>query len=269
MTRRVTLVTGASSGIGRELALQAAEDSRAVILAARREGRLEELAGRIRELPGAPEAVVVPADLAGEDGRKAFLEGLGELEAGRGLAVDHLVNNAGLGHDGPFHENDPGREATTVAVNAAAVHHLCRALLPGMAERGYGRVLNVASTAAYQPLPYMATYGATKAFVLSLSEALWWEYRGTGVTVTCLAPGRTSTEFFDDAGMEGIAFMKFPAASARRVARAGYRGMQAGKRVVVPGFQNKLTAWLAPRLPRRPVLALAAALFAPRASGRG
>lgn len=265
MSRPVTLVTGASSGIGRELALVAAEESRAVVLAARREERLEALAGRIRELPGAPEAVVVPADLADREGREAFLGELASLEA-RGLAIDHLVNNAGLGHDGPFHENDPGREATTVAVNAVALHELCRALLPGMVERGYGRVLNVASTAAYQPLPYMATYGATKAFVLSLSEALWWEYRGTGVTVTCLAPGRTSTEFFEDAGMEGVAFMKMPAASARSVARAGHRGMQAGRRVVVPGFQNKLTAWLAPRLPRRPVLALAAALFAPRDS---
>ncbi|MFP3940673.1 MAG: SDR family NAD(P)-dependent oxidoreductase [Thermoanaerobaculia bacterium] len=266
MSGPVTLVTGASSGIGRELALVAAEESRAVVLAARREGRLEELAGRIRGLPGAPEAVVVPADLATREGREAFLEELAALEA-RGLAIDHLVNNAGLGHDGPFHENDAGREATTVAVNVVALHELSRALLPAMVERGYGRVLNVASAAAYQPLPYMATYAATKAFVLSLSEALWREYRGTGVTVTCLAPGRTSTEFFDGAGMEGIAFMKMPAASAPRVARAGYRGMKEGKRVVIPGFQNRLTAWLASRLPRRPVLAIAAALFAPRGSG--
>ncbi len=262
MSRPVTLVTGASSGIGRELALLAAPDNRAVVLVARREGRLRELAERVREAPGAPEAVVMPADLAEEAGREGLLAELAELE-GRGLAVDHLVNNAGLGLDGRFHENDAARERATVAVNAVALHRLCRALLPGMAERGYGRVLNVASTAAYQPLPYMATYAATKAFVLSLSEALWWEYRGTGVTVTCLAPGKTATEFFDEADMDDIAFAR-PTSSPERVAQAGYRGMRAGKRVVIPGLQNKLTAVSAPRFPRRLVLAIGASLFKPR-----
>lgn len=256
---RVTLVTGASSGIGRQLALRAAPDSRAVVLVARRRERLEELAGRIRSAPGAPEAVVIPADLAAEEGRRELLAELGRRE----LAVDHLVNNAGLGLDGPFHRNDRERERTTVAVNVVALHDLLLALLPGMAERGYGRVLNVASTAAYQPLPFMATYGATKAFVLSLSEALWWEYRGTGVTVTCLAPGKTATEFFDDAGMDDIAFARMPGASAEAVAEAGYRGMMEGKRVVVPGIQNKLNAATAPRAPRRLVLFLAGKLFEP------
>jgi hypothetical protein len=256
---RVSLITGASSGIGRELALLAAPDSRVLVLVARRRERLEELAGAIRSAPGAPEVVVLPADLADEASRRELVAELGRRE----IAVDHLINNAGLGLDGPFHANDAGRERSTVAVNVVALHALLRALLPGMAEHGYGRVLNVASTAAYQPLPFMATYGATKAFVLSLSEALWWEYRGTGVSVTCLAPGKTRTEFFDDAGMDDIAFARMPGASPARVAAAGYRGMQAGKRVVVPGLQNWLSAVTAPRAPKRLVLALAGKLFEP------
>jgi hypothetical protein len=130
-----------------------------------------------------------------------------------------------------------------------------------MVARGRGGVLNVASTAAHQPLPWMATYGAGKAFVLSLSEALWQELRGTGVTVTCLCPGRTRTEFFDEADMEGIPFMKVPPADPAAVARAGWQGLLDGRRVVVPGFQNQLNAAFAPRLPRRPILAVAGKLF--------
>jgi short-subunit dehydrogenase len=259
MSDKTTLVTGASSGIGRELALRAARDSATVVLVARRRERLEELAGTIRSAPGAPGAIVVPADLAEEDGREELIDQL----ARRGVTVDHLVNNAGLGLDGSFHANDRERERTTVAVNVVALHELLGAFLPGMAERGYGRVLNVASTAAYQPIPYMATYAATKAFVLSLSEALWWEYRGTGVTVTCLAPGKTATEFFDDAGMDDIAFARMPGASPRSVAEAGWRGMMDGDRVVVPGAQNKLNALFAPRAPKRLTIALAGKLFRP------
>lgn len=259
MSGRVTLVTGASSGIGRELALLSAPDSRVLVLVARRRERLEELAGRIRSAPGAPEVVVLPGDLANETDRRELVA---ELER-RELSVDHLVNNAGLGIDGPFHANDAARERLTVEVNVVALHDLLRSLLPGMAGRGYGRVLNVASTAAYQPIPFMATYGASKAFVLSLSEALWWEYRGTGVTVTCLAPGKTTTEFFEDADMDDIAFARMPAASAAEVAEAGYRGMKAGKRVVVPGLQNRLNAVTAPRAPKRLVLAIAGKLFEP------
>lgn len=257
MSRPVTLVTGASAGIGRELARRAADDSRAVVLVARRRERLDALA---EEIGDRTEPLVLPADLSREDERRALAEEL----ARRDLPVDHLINNAGFGVDGPFHSNDPGTERGIVAVDVAALHDLLVRFVPGMVRRGYGRVLNVASTAAYQPLPWMATYGASKAFVLSLSEALWHETRGTGVTVTCLAPGKTATEFFDDANMDEIAFAKMPGASPRRVAEAGYRAMLAGKRTVIPGVQNRLTALLAPRLPRRLVLALSAALFKPR-----
>lgn len=257
MNERVTLVTGASSGIGRELARRAATDSTTLVLVARRRERLEELAA---EIGGEADTIVHPADLADPAERRALAE---EIER-RGLPVDHLVNNAGFGIDGPFHVNDGDTERGMVDVDVAALHDLCVRFVPGMVERGYGRVLNVASTAGYQPLPYMATYGAAKAFVVSFSEALWHELRGTGVAVTCLAPGKTETEFFDDSGIDDSAFGRAPMASPRGVAEAGYRAMLAGRRTVIPGFQNRLTAVLAPRLPKRLVLAVGAALFRPR-----
>jgi short-subunit dehydrogenase len=134
-----------------------------------------------------------------------------------------------------------------------------------MVERGYGRVLNVASTAAFQPLPWMATYAASKAFVLHLSEALAVEVEGTGVTVTCLCPGRTATEFFDAAaGHDEILFSKTPTADAREVARAGYEAMLAGKRLVVPLGRDRFTAWMARVSPRPLVLGIAGKLFRPR-----
>lgn len=257
--KAVTLVTGASSGLGREIARLAAADSAVLVLVARRRERLEELAAELAGDHRGLETVVQACDLTDEDQVVRLTEEL----AGRGLAVDHLVNNAGFGVAGRLHENAPRQETGMVALNAAALHRLLVAFLPAMAERGYGRVLNVASTAAFQPLPYMATYAATKAFVLALSEALWQEVRGTGVTVTCLAPGKTGTEFFEGAQMEGIGFEKVPAADAAAVARAGYRGMLAGERLVVPGLLNKLNAFVSPRSPRRLVLALSGGLFKP------
>lgn len=259
---RVTLVTGASSGLGREFARLAAADGGTVVLVARREGRLEELA---RELEGAGrEALVRPCDLTDDDQVDALLEGL----AVDGVAVDHLVNNAGFGVTGRFDRIDAATERAMVELDVAAVHRLLVALLPGMVERGYGRVLNVASTAGFQPLPRMATYAAAKTFVQHHSEALWQELRGSGVSVTCLCPGKTATEFFDHAGMEGTAFEKMPMADAAAVARAGYRGMMAGKRLVVPGFQNKLNR-LVSLVPRGLVLSVAGALFRRRDRGTG
>lgn len=255
--RPVTLVTGASSGIGREIALLAAPTSRAVVLVARRRERLEELAGEITDLSGDTEAVVLPTDLTDREARRGMAEELAQ----RDLAVDHLVNNAGFGVAGRFDQIEPGRERAMVELDIVALHDLCVLFLPGMVERGYGRVLNVASTAAFQPLPHMATYAATKAFVLSFSEALWSEYKNRGVTVTCLCPGKTETEFFDDANMDSSAFAKAPGAAVAPVARAGWEGMMAGKRTVIPGVQNKLGAALTPLLPRGVVLSVARGLF--------
>ena len=253
------LVTGASSGIGRHIALEAAARCATLVLVARRRRRLDELAAEIAGRHPGVDLQVRPADL-GEPAERERL--LAALEAD-GVQVDWLVNAAGFGVAGRADETDAGRLAAMVELNVAALQHLTLALLPGMVRRRRGGVLNVASTAAYQPLPYMATYAATKSFVLSFSEALWQELRGTGVVVTCLCPGRTKTEFFDDANMDDVAFTKTPAASPAAVAAAGWRGLMAGRRVVVPGFANALGAWCVPLLPKRPVLWSAAKLFKP------
>ena len=265
MSGRVTLVTGASSGIGRELAKLAAADSGAVVLVARRRERLEELAeelgGSAAGAAGEPptRAVVLPADLTSEQERRDLAEEL----ARRDLPVDHLINCAGFGVTGRLDRNDPATERDMVALNAVALHDLLLRFLPGMVERGYGRVLNVASTAGYQPLPWMAAYAATKAFVLSLSEALWREYRGTGVSVTCLAPGKTETEFIEVAEVDSVAFGEMPGSSPADVAEAGYRGMMRGKRTVIPGLHNRVGSVVARFSPRGPLLAVGERLFKP------
>lgn len=259
---RVTLVTGASAGIGRELARLAAADSSILVLVARRRQRLEELAAELTTAHPGLAARPWPADLADPESVRDLLAGL----AAEGLAVDHLINNAGLGSAGGFHRLDPERERTVMAVNVVALHALLQGLVPGMVERGYGRVLNVASTAAFQPVPHLTTYAAGKAFVLSLSAALWQENRGSGVTVTCLCPGKTATEFFAGSGIAESGFGRVPMASAAAVARAGYCGMMAGRRLVVPGLRNQLSYWLIPLLPVRAVLKVGGELFR-RSSG--
>ena len=256
----VTLVTGASAGIGRELARLAARDSRALVLVARRRERLVALQ---EELVAANPGVDVhpwACDLADARERRALVAGL----AAKGLQVDHLVNNAGAGDSGPFSTLDRARLQAQVELDVVAVHDLLLAFVPPMVERGYGRVLNVASTAAFQPLPWMASYAASKAFVLHLSEALSVELRGRGVTVTCLCPGRTQTEFFDAAaGHDKIFFSRTPTADPAEVARAGYEAMLAGRRLVVPVLRDRLGAWAARMSPRPMVLSVVERLFRP------
>jgi hypothetical protein len=256
----VTLVTGASAGIGRELARLAARDSRALVLVARRRERLvalqEELAAAHPGLDVHPWA----CDLADARERRALVAGL----AAKGIAVDHLINNAGAGDSGPFQGLDRARLQAQVELDVVAVHDLLLAFVPAMVERRYGRVLNVASTAAFQPLPWMATYAASKAFVLHLSEGLSVELRPHGVTVTCLCPGRTATEFFAvAAGHEGTLFTRTPTADPREVARMGYEAMLAGRRLVVPMMRDRVMAWAARLSPRPLVLAVSARLFRP------
>lgn len=249
----VTLVTGASSGIGWELARLAAPDSRALVVVARRTERLEALRKLLADEAPDCEVLVRPVDLTVAAARRRLAE---EFTSDPRLAVDHLINNAGFGLVGPLLGNDRDTERAMVELDVSAVHDLTVTLLPGMVERGYGRVMNVASTAGYQPLPGFATYAATKAFVQSFSEALWQELRGTGVAVTTLSPGVTATEFGDRAGMPDGA-LEGQGMTARAVAEAGYAGMLEGKRVVVPGLANRLSSMVAQRLPRRPVMAIA------------
>jgi len=252
VTRPLALVTGASAGIGMELARRLAAGGHDLVLVARRADELRALAESLAAAHGVT-AHVIPADLADP----AVPQRLFDEVSARGLAVDVLVNNAGFGLLGPFADADPGRTMAMVRVNVAALTHLTGLFLPGMRERGRGRILNVASTAAFQPGPLMAVYYATKAYVLSFSEALHKELAGTGVTVTCLCPGPTKTEFAAASGMAGTMIFSGPnVMAAGPVADAGYRGMMKGKRVVVPGLFNRLLIGAGRLAPRGLVLTL-------------
>lgn len=233
------VITGASSGIGTELARQLAGRGHGVTLVARRADRLEELA---RELEGAygVTATAVPCDLSDADARAALMDGL----LAEGPALAGLCNNAGFGMNGLVRENDPDRERQMVELNVDALHDLTVRALPGMLERGTGAILNVASTAAFQPLPYFATYGATKAFVLSFTEGLSHELGGTGVSATALCPGPVKTEFSQVAGSASFedAMPSFSFVSAQDVAGAAIEGMVKGSRTVIPGKANWVQA---------------------------
>jgi uncharacterized protein len=247
-TSQTALITGASSGIGLELAKLFAVAEYRLVITARSVEALETLAAQLRR--GGAEVTVIPADFSVTDGAKALLEEINK----RALQVDVLVNNAGLGTHGPFWKNDLEKEMSLLQVNIVSLAYLTRQLLPGMVERGQGKIMNVASTAAFQPGPLMANYYASKAYVLSLSEALSDELRRTGVTVTALCPGPTLTDFQRRAGIKNSKLFELAGMSAAEVAKAGYDSMLAGKRVCIPGFKNRLIATAARFSPRRFVL---------------
>lgn len=231
------LVTGASGGIGLELARLFARDGHPVTIVARRRDRLSGIAVELREL-GAPRATPIAFDLARRDSARELA---GDLAA-RGLEPAIVVNNAGYGRLGPFDESATEEQVDMIDLNVVALVELTRRLLPGvLAAGGRGGILNVASTAAFQPGPYMAVYYATKAFVLSFSEALAVELAGRA-RVSCLCPGPVPTGFQERAGFrEGVALNAglFPMMRATAVARAGYAGFRRGKRVVIPGLVNR------------------------------
>lgn len=251
-TRPVALVTGASGGIGAELARELARHGHDLVLAARSLAPMQALAAELQAAGAA--ATVIGADLA-QTGAAASL--VDEI-ARRGLAVDVLVNNAGLGAAARFDRTEPARLAELLQVNIVALTELTRLLLPGMIARRHGRIMLVASVAGFQPGPHMAAYFASKAYVLSLGEALACELRGTGVSVTTLCPGATATNFFTVAGAEKSLMARrlrrmMPAAT---VARLGYRGLAAGRRVVVTGAMNRLVAFASRYAPHRITLPL-------------
>ncbi len=251
------LVTGASSGIGADVARSLARRGHGVTLVARRAERLEELGAELRDQQGV-RVEVVEADLGESRSRERMLARLSELQ----LNVEVLVNNAGFGSGGLFYELDAEREAEMVRLNVEAVVSLCGRYLPEMVRRGRGAVLNVASTAAFQPLPRQATYGATKAFVLSFTDALHAELAGSGVTATALCPGPVRTEFADTAGIgeeaEGLPDVFW--AESADVAEQGVRGLERNRRVVVPGMLNRAGALGGQHVPRSLLLKLAGRL---------
>ncbi len=257
--RPLALVTGASSGIGAHLATVLAERGHDLVLVARGVDRMEALGEKLKAAHGVA-VHVVGLDLT-SIGAGARLEA--ELAA-RGLAVDVLVNNAGFGLRGRFVELDAARQMEMIQLNVTVLVDLTRRFLPGMVERKRGGVLNVASTAAFQAGPYLAIYYASKAFVLSFSDALAIELEGTGVAVTCLCPGPTESEFANVAGMSDSPLFKLNAPmSAEEVAQQGVVSLLGGGGTVIPGFANKLGAWGAGMAPRSVAARLAAKMQPP------
>jgi uncharacterized protein len=249
--RPVALVTGASSGIGHELARVLAREGHDLVLVARRETQLRALAAELVDAHGA-HSTVLAVDLAAPSG--AARVGA-EVEAA-GLEVDVLVNNAGFGVLGPFSETDGAAELALLAVNVVALTELTKTFLPGMVERRRGRVLNVASTAAWSPGPGMAVYHASKAYVLSFSEALAAELRGTGVTSTALCPGVVLTGWQAAAGVSADEpILRSPGVTtAAFVAEAGFAAMLRGDAVVVPGLLNQIAVRARHQPPLRALL---------------
>jgi short-subunit dehydrogenase len=253
------LVTGASSGIGAAFARALHARGERLVLVARRLDRLEALA---RELGGEPHAFALQVDLSSPDAASRIKEA---VEA-RSLAVDLLVNNAGLGHTAPFYEQRPEVIRSMLDVNVRAVVELTHAFLPGMRARRRGRIVNVASNAAFQPVPFLTVYAATKAFVLSFSEGLFEELRGSGVRVQALCPGVTDTEFLDVAQTgEHLLARKMPALSADEVVSASLHALGRGRVLVVSGWSNRLLGFLSRRIaPRGLSRWVAGELYRPR-----
>ncbi len=224
------LITGASGGIGYELAKLFAADGYNLVLIARNVQKLRTFA----------KATIIAKDLSHSDSPQAIYD---ELKK-RNISVDLLVNNAGYGMRGFFHQLDTREQLEQLQLNIVTLTHLTRLFLPEMIKKDYGRILNVASTAAFQPGPLMAVYYASKAYVLSFSQALSNETKGTGVTVTALCPGPTRTGFATRANLEGTMLFKSRIMDADSVALAGYRGLMAGRSVVIPGLKNRILVFL-------------------------
>jgi uncharacterized protein len=252
------LVTGASSGIGAAFARALSQRGEKLILAARRRERLEALA---RDIGGAAACVVIPVDLA-DPGGPARLQA--QIED-RGLAVDLLVNNAGSGDTGAVSAAPVERLTSMIDLNARSVVELTRRFLPAMIERRRGRIVNVVSNAAFQPVPYLTVYAATKSLALSFTEGLAAEIAGSGVQVQALCPGLTETEFFSAARTgERLLVNKLPRMTAEAVVEASLRGLRRGRLRVVPGLSNHILAALVRITPRRLAARVAAELYRPR-----
>jgi len=242
---RTALITGASGGIGLQLAHLCAQNGNDLFLVARNRQRLAQVCADLRQHFGV-NADFLALDLAEPDSpRDLFAE-----TRDRGIRVDMLINNAGFATRGEFAHADERATLEMLQLNIVSLTHLTRLVLPGMLQRGWGRIMNVASIAAYMPGPLMAAYFASKAYVLSFTEALAQEISGTGVAATALCPGPTDTEFPRRAGLLGTKAFKRGAMDAGVVARAGYDAMMRGKAVEIPGVKNKLQLFPTPLVPR-------------------
>ncbi|MGA7686298.1 MAG: SDR family oxidoreductase [Terriglobales bacterium] len=255
--RKTALITGASFGIGLELARIFAREGHNLALVARSADKLRQLASELEKAHGT-RSLILAADLS-DPGASAYVL---DQTTRASIAVDILVNNAGFGQYGFFVDSDLEECLRQIQLNITTLTHLTRLYLPEMIARARSagtnaRILNVASTAAFQAGPLMAVYYASKAYVLHFSEAIANELQGTGVTVTCLCPGPTATEFQERAKITGIRLTTFGTMDAHTVAEDGYRGLMAGKPVVISGFKNWLVAQSVRFAPRRLVTAVA------------
>ncbi len=243
------LVTGASAGIGSAFARHAAKEGADVVLVARRRDRLDELAKELETDHGI-DAHVIVADLSAPDAAARLVDDL----TTRSIDVDVLINNAGFATHGDVVTSDPEVLDREVALNVATLVGLTSRLTPSMVERRRGAVINVASTAAFQPVPHMAVYAATKAFVLSFTRALWKECQGTGVSAIAICPGATDTEFFDVVGDDASVGGR---RSVEQVVATTMRGLRRNRPSIVDGLANRVTAAAAPRMPSRLALTIA------------
>lgn len=258
---KLALVTGASSGIGKVYAEALAARGCHVVLTARSGDKLEDLASGIKRRYGV-RAYAAACDLSKANAARQLAEHISEL----GLTVDILINNAGFGTYGRFEEIDPEREQDEITLNTASLVDLTHRFLPGMLKRGDGVVVNVASMASFMPCAYSAVYGATKAFVLSFSEALWAETRGRGVRVLALCPGATDTGFFDAVGGKEMAAGR-KLSTPEKVVQAGFRGIDRGRSYMIEGRTNYYMAQMLRLLSRRRVAALMERISNPEKHG--
>jgi short-subunit dehydrogenase len=259
--KETALITGASSGIGCELARVFAAHGSNLVLVARRREKLESLAQVLRAKHGV-EVTALSCDLT-EPPATQWLE---DQLRDRGLAVDVLVNNAGFGAVGKFSELPIEHQLDMIRLNVVVLTDLTRRFLPQMLGRNHGAILNVASTAAFQPGPNMSVYFATKAYVLSLTEAIAHEVRDSAVQITCLCPGATVTEFGSQAGASNVLLFRLGPMTADRVAKFGYRALRRGKKIAVPGVGNWLVAFFVRFTPRTIVCRISERLVAPDVS---
>lgn len=233
-----SLITGASGGIGHDLALLAAADGKNLVLVARSVEKLEKLTETI-EQNYKVEVISIDVDLSDETGVNSLISTINKQE----IQIDTLINNAGFGDFGDFAKADLSKNMEMIRLNISALTQLSHFALQGMLKAGKGKIMNVASTAAFMPGPGMAVYYASKAYVLSFSEALTRELKGSGVTVTTLCPGPTETDFALSAGLgKSLMHRMLPPATSMQVAKAGYKAMQKGKAIEIPGFMNKMSA---------------------------
>ena len=250
-SRKTALITGASSGIGLELARVFAKNQIDLVITARSEGKLAEIKKELEQDHGI-RVKIIPANLSEYENAEDIYRIIKE----KNIEVEYLVNNAGFGDYGNFHESDWTKQEAMINLNITSLTYLTHLFLKDMVRRKCGRILNVASTAAFQPGPLLSVYYATKAFVLHFSEAIANELQGTGITVTTLCPGPTQSSFADTANMGNSALFKRKLPTSREVAEYGFKAMIAGKTVAIHGTQNKILRQAGRFAPRKVMTAI-------------